>query len=267
MTDQNQTPNQPAPTNAPANQQQVPPGLPQPGTVPTPPTAHNAPAPALPGDGLHSPAKNAPAAQTAAQTAPGSIADFAGDLVNDPYAKVGLSYIESAISGTGADLRRDFGKAAEYGDVNLIDEAYLRDVLGDKADAVVQQAKALFEYSTHKAQQTLQEVYNAVGGEHVLQQAVPYFNQAATPEQRKAIALLLDSGDRATMKYAAQQVVDFARQGGMVQRAGQQPLGQAGAVQGISQEEYVKAIMERNLSAEKYEQLKQARLLGKQQGL
>lgn len=258
------TQNDQQPATTPTNQQQVPPGLPQPGTVPTPPTAHTAPTPAVPGDGLHSPAKTAPAAQTAT---PGSIADFAGDLVNDPYAKVGLSYIEAAIAGTEADLRRAFGKAAEYGDVNLIDEAYLRDVLGDKADAVVQQAKALFEYSTHKAQQTLQEVYSAVGGEHVLQQAVPYFNQAATPEQRKAIALLLDSGDPATMKYAAQQVVDFARQGGMVQRAGQQPLGQAGAVQGISQEEYVKAIMERNLSAEKYEQLKQARMLGKQQGL
>lgn len=256
----------------PTNQQQVPTGLPQPGQVPPtaptpapapiaiPPTGHTLPAPA--------PAPAATVPTPAPASAPtGQIADFAGDLVDDPYAKVGLTYIESAIAGTSVDLNRAFAKAAEYGDINLIDEAYLQEVLGDKAPHVVAQAKALFEYSAQKQTQALQEVYQSVGGEAQLKQAAAYFNKAASDEQRRTVAYLLDSGDPVLMKAGAQQIVQLASSAGVRVQAGAQPLGQAGALQGLSHADYIKAISERNLPADKYEQLRQQRLIGRQQGL
>lgn len=262
--------------DAPTNQQQVPAGLPQPGQVPAaaptpapapiaiPPTGHTVPAPAA------APAATVPtpAPASAPTTTPtGQITDFAGDLVDDPYAKVGLTYIEQAITGTSVDLNRAFAKAAEYGDVNLIDEAYLREALGDKAQHVVAQAKALFEYSAQKQTQALQEVYQSVGGEAQLKQAAAYFNKAANDEQRRTVAYLLDSGDPVLMKAGAQQIVQLASAAGVRVQAGAQPLGQAGALQGLSHADYIKAISERNLPADKYEQLRQQRLIGRQQGL
>lgn len=256
----------------PTNQQQVPAGLPQPGQVPAaaptpapapiaiPPTGHTLPAPAA------APAATVPT-PAPASTPTGQIADFAGDLVNDPYAKVGLTYIEQVIAGTSVDLNRAFAKAAEYGDANLIDEAYLREALGDKAPHVVAQAKALFEYSAQKQTQALQEVYQSVGGEAQLKQAAAYFNKAASDEQRRTVAYLLDSGDPVLMKAGAQQIVQLASSAGVRVQAGAQPLGQAGALQGLSHADYIKAISERNLPAEKYEQLRQQRLIGRQQGL
>lgn len=241
----------PAPAPAP-----VPPTVPP---LPVPPAEPSAPPVKLPG--VEAP-KPAPAANVSAQ-----IADLAGDLVNDPYAKVGLTYVESVIADKNVDLRRAFGKAAEYGDMGLVDEAYLKEVLGDQAGPVVQQVKAIFEYSAQKQAQTMKTIYDSVGGEAALTQAVAAFNQHASAEQRKVIAHLLDSGDVDTMKFAAQQIMQFGQQAGLVMQKNQQPLGQAGAQKGLSQDEYIKAIMERNLSPEKYESLRKARLLGKQQGL
>ena len=232
--------------------------------APVPPMNH-----AQPDPGKADPKPSEDSAENTQQQQPqfgATIQELAGDLANDPYAKPALTFIQAAC-GDSVDLARAFGKAAEYGDPQLIDEAYLQDVLGDKAGPVVEQAKALFEYAEHVATKTLNEVYAAVGGEDRLRQAAAYFNQAADPDTKREIMYLLDSGDKELMVSAAKRVVQFAERGGMVYKPGTQPLGQPGAVRGLTHAEYIEAISQRNLSPERYEELRRLRMLGKSQGI
>jgi hypothetical protein len=195
------------------------------------------------------------------------IQDLVGDLSDDVYAKPSITYIENVCKGSDVDLGRAFNKAVEYGDASLIDEAYLREKLGENADAVIQQASSLFEYSAHKAQEGLRAVYDAVGGEETLQQAAKFFNTSAPKDEKAEIQYLLDSGNKDLMVRAAKRIVQYAEQGGMTYAKGKQPLGNPSTVKGLTQAEYIDAITAKNLSQEQYAELRKQRELGRSQGL
>ena len=196
-----------------------------------------------------------------------SIQDLVGDLSEDTYAKPSITYIENVCKGSDVDLGRAFNKAVEHGDASLIDEAYLREKLGENADAVIQQATSLFEYSTHKAQEALSAVYEAAGGQEVLEQASKFFNASADPAEKAEIMYLLDSGNKDLMTRAAQRIVQFAQQGGMTYQRGKQPIGNPSTAKGLSKAEYIAEIQKPNISPERYEELRNLRKLGMSQGL
>jgi len=235
--------------------------------APQPPTQHLQEPPQEPAP--KEPEKPAPKAKQ--NTAP--VADIIGDLADDPYAKPSVTYIENMCSTSDVDLGRAFNKAVEYGDASLIDEAYLRDQLGENADAVIQQATSLFEYSAHKAKESLTNIYQTVGngdaksGEALLKQSAEYFNKAGDPAEKAEIEYLLDSGNKDLMARAAQRIVQFAQQGGMTYQPGQQPLGNPSSAKGLSRQEYVEKISAQNLSPEQYQELRKLREIGRKQGI
>lgn len=213
------------------------------------------------------PAEPAPTPPKAAAESSASIQDLVGDLSADVQVKPSIAYIETVCKGSEVDLARAFNKAVEYGDSGLIDEVYLREKLGENADAVIQQASYLFEYSAHKAQEAMRTVYDAAGGEEVLTQAAKYFNASADPAERAEIQYLLDSGNKDLMARAARRIVDFAQQSGMTYQKGGQPLGNPASAKGLSKQEYIEQISAPNLSPEQYDNLRKQRQLGRQQGL
>lgn len=269
MTDAPQNDPQGTPPAQPGNIQDLPPGIPtaQQRAAPSPMLSHvsqpeSKPTPAPAPAPAPEPAPVPPPANMSTSTA-----DLVGDLATDAYAKPAVAYIDSICTASKVDMQRAFAKAVEFGDARLIDIAYLTEKLGDKAQSVVDQATALFEYSAHKAETAIRAVYEAAGGEAVLKQAVQHFNQAASPEERAEIAYLLDSGNTALMKRAAQRIVQYSRQGGAVYSPQQQPTGKPSAARGLGRDEYIKAISNPRLSPAEYDKLREQRALGKAQGL
>ena len=95
------------------------------------------------------------------------------------------------------------------------------------------------------------------------------FQVGANAGQAIAIDKVVDARSQSLgdVKFAAKQIMDIASASGRVVVHNQQPVGTPGAMQGLSREAYIAAINERNLSPEKYEQLRAQRQLGIKQGL
>ncbi len=229
----------------------APPQNAEPGFVPQVPPA-GAPAPA--------PAAAAPAAGTApdlnaaiaalsaalASSAPapaaGTPAPAAGTSFNDggdPILKSMAAVVKTAAAGI--DLDRLLGKAVEYGDVNLIDVAYLNEKGGASASELLTIAQGMVQAVNAKAAAVEREVHGLAGSEANWNAAAAAFNQRAAPELRTVVAQMLDSKNDLQIKAAARLIVDFAKSTGSVPTAG--VLLQSGGAaplsgQALSKEEF-----------------------------
>lgn len=199
-----------------------------------------------------------------------SAMDVLGDLAQDPqFAPVAL-YLDEQLAAGSIDADRAFSKAIEYGDPNLIDEAYLKEALGDKAAGVLKMAQSLFVAAEAKANAVVQQVYTQFGGKANVDQAVKFMNEKAPPEMRAAMVALLDSGQQQNIAYAVKQIVDFAGKAGAVRQiGGPLPLGTPSAQRGLSAEAYRAELgkLPWNASDSQFQALADLRKLGKQQGL
>ncbi|QHJ82565.1 MAG: hypothetical protein [Bacteriophage sp.] len=206
-----------------------------------------------------------PGSEPVAQSA--TVSDMAGELAKDPNLAPAVNYLDAFCAEHKVDMARAFGNAAEEGDARFIDRAYLRDVLGDKADAVIKTAEGVLNYTNAYAEQTVNAVITLAGGQAQWDAAGNAFNQHAPADERKLISEMLDSGLREKVTYAAKRIMEYATQAGAISTHNAPAIGQPGTQQGLSKADYVKAISERNISPEKYEQLKTLRKLGLSQGL
>lgn len=247
------------------NQQQVPPGLPQPGTNPM--LSRVSQEPPKPEPPVPAPQPQAPEPPKPQPHTNALVQELAGSLANDPQAKLSIGYVEAICSKAEVDLQRAFGKAAEHSDVRFVDTEYLKEKLGADADAVLQQVTGLFEYSAAKYEQSMQTLYTAVGGQAVLEQAIQAFNEAASDDERAEIALMLDSGNTSLMTRAAQRIVDSARAAGKVYAPGNHINGQPSATRGLSKAEYQEKLRDPRLTEEQYVELRKQRELGRRQGI
>ena len=194
--------------------------------------------------------------------------DVVGMFSDDPQYKPIAQYLDLQLKGL--DVDRAFGKAIEYGNMDLVDKAYLTDKLGDKAEQVISLSSSLFQAASAKAEAEVQSVYAEHGGKEVVSQAVKFFNEKGDPGVRKVLGSLLSSGVKENIAYAMKQIVDFSKAAGGVINKGQTiPLGQPSGQRGLSADEYRVAIRELGPRArsEDYERLAAARKLGVQQGL
>lgn len=281
------------------NVQNVPPGLPQPGQVPSTPSVQPTPvdvqpvAPVVPGTpsaatptpGTQTPPHNpmlshlsAPPAITPpapAKPDPGAPAkptpaksdvEVFGDYA-DPAIAPAISYLEAVAADKKLDQERAFGKAVEHADARFIDEAYIKEVFGESAAQVIKTAKSVLEYAAAQQDAAVKSVYTLAGSEQNWQQASTVFNQHADADTKAALQGMLNSGDPAQLKYAAKQVIDFAVSRGALIQHHATPIGGNGAMKGLSAKEYIDAISKRNLTEAEYTTLKEQRKLGKQQGL
>lgn len=223
----------------------------------------------------------APVAQPAVQPAPvahvtapaaapapsGSVAELAGNLAADSQLAPAIGYMDAVLKDAGVDVERALGAAAEHLDATRLDVHYLRDKLGDKADQVIALATSTIGYVAAYQSESIKQVHATAGSEAGFKVAVQAFNAKADPTERAMMSELLNSGDRTKMVYAAQKIAAYGVQAGVVTVHNPAPLGQAGAMQGLSREDYVKAISARNLTDAQYAQFREQRKLGMQQGL
>lgn len=194
--------------------------------------------------------------------------DVVGMFSDDPQYKPIALYLDSQLKGL--DVDRAFGKAIEYGNMDLVDKAYLNEKLGDKASQIVELSTSLFQAASAKAQAEVESVYQQFGGKDVVAQSVKFFNAKGNPQAKQALGALLNSGVKENIAYAMEQIVNFSKSaGGVVQRGQSIPLGQPSSQRGLSADEYRAAIRELGPRgrSEDYDKLAAARKLGVQQGL
>ena len=236
-----------------------------------------APAEALPELGEQKPAEPVtlgPVPVPAADTPPvvdeapaGSVTELAGVFAEDVNLAPAVNYLDSFCKDKGIDVVRAFGKASDEGDARFIDEAYLREKLGDDADKIIKTGTGILDYIVQYQEQSISSAIAGVGGEGVWRQSVTVFNEKAGDMDKQVVADLLDSGIRAKIEHAAKLVAKFAAEAGGAVVHHQPGLGQPGNQKGMTKDEYIKAISERNISPERYEELKSLRKLGMSQGV
>lgn len=153
---------------------------------------------------LKQPSNAAPA--PAASPAPQPQATQGGDSIT--------SGLTSILAGSGLDVNRAIGKALEFGDASLIDEAYIKEAGGANAAYVAQVAKGLVEHAVREEQSLAHSVYTAAGGEANWRAALGAFESTAPGHLQTIVKALYDSKDRTNVEAATKTILDFARQAG-----------------------------------------------------
>lgn len=204
-----------------------------------------------------------------AQAAPPAY-DFA-DTSNDPV----LNSLQSVFAsvGAGIDIERALGKALTYGDPALIDLAYIKEKGGATADQLAIVAKAIVERVQTQTESATSAVYDTAGGKPQWDAAAATFDQNAPAHLKLVIGKLLDSGNRDAVKQAAQAVVDYVKQNGLVPTgAGLLTPNASGmnSAQALTKEDFQAALQKLDPNARNYDATRQdlfaRRSLGKQLG-
>ncbi len=260
-----------APANVPAS---APPPDAKPGFVPPAP----APAPATASADVAAltaaltaalAAQSAPASAAPAPVAgvvPGSIPSGDDPIIDGLTAALGTAV-------PGIDLERLLGKAIEYGDAKLIDNAYLLEKGGANAASLLKIAQGIVQSVQAKAEAVAKEAYSLAGSQENWDAATAAFNQKADPALRAVVVQMLDSKNTEQIKAAAKLVVEFAKGGGLIPQPGSliQNFGSAPATgQALSKDEFQAELRKLNPQdrgfAAAREQLYARRQLGKQLG-
>lgn len=177
--------------------------------------------------------------------------------------------VSSFIRSTGAndaDLQRAIKSAMEYGDPNLIDDAFLAERFKDRAGEARQIAEAVLEQTGIERNRLVESVYAQAGDKAKWDASLAVYKQHAAPGLQKAIQMMFDSGDATSIKEAAALVVDYAKSSGVLSVTGGRVTagtGEAGA-EGISALELQQAVGKLNQSSRTYRE-DYAKLIGLRQ--
>lgn len=190
------------------------------------------------------------------QAEPATLADMVGsELMQDPGCSLVARSLERLCTDK-VDHNRAFGNAIENDDARFIDEAYLREVLGDDAEEAIASAKYLLDYADTYAEKLQQSLYESVpGGEEAVQLAAKHFNSTATAEDKRLVATLLDSGNMEYMQHAIRLITDRAK--GVMPQHKAQTFGTPTALQPLSRAEFGKAVLDNpSMTPAEYEKLR-----------
>lgn len=196
-----------------------------------------------------------------------SVVELAGHLAQDSNLAPAVTYMDAVLKDNGVDVARALGKAADEMDARFIDEHYLKEKLGAKADQVIALAKSTIEYAAKYTEETVSQIYSTAGNEAQWRLAVEAFNKSADPVERQTLAELVNSGDREKALYAARKIAEYGVKAGVVIKQGAPALGAASGDKGLSSAEYLKIIQNPRITPEQYEAAKAARRLGREQGI
>lgn len=167
--------------------------------------------------------------------------------------------VSSFIRSTGAsdeDLQRATKNALEYGDVALIDEAFLKERFKDRWEEAKQVAEAVVEQTGVERQKLVDSVYATAGDKAKWDASLAVYKQHAQPGLQKAIQMMFDSGDATSIKEAASLVVDFAKNSGVIPAVGGRVTAGAGSADavGLSAKDFQAAMSKLNQSSRTYQQ-------------
>lgn len=181
--------------------------------------------------------------------------------------------LSGILTGSGVDVTKAIAKAVEYGDVSLIDKAYIASVGGANAAHLTQLAEQLVAHAGRESEAAEQSCYALAGGQANFHSAVGVWNQNAPAHLKAIVENMMDSGIRAQSDAGAKMIVEFAKgNGGLLQPAGLVAAGSArpGAEAALSKEQFQAEIRKLDKQAPGYEQrrgeLYGLRAMGKQLG-
>lgn len=198
----------------------------------------------------------APNAQTPAESAADPLKPAVTDEINtgNKALDVAVSSFIRSTGATDADLQRATKNALEYGDPALIDDAFLQERFKDRWEEAKQIAEAVIEQSGIERQKLVDAVYATAGDKSQWDASLAVYKQHAQPGLQKAIQMMFDSGDAASIKEAAALVVDFAKNSGVIPSAGGRVVAGAGAADaaGLSAKEMQSAMQKLNPSSRTY---------------
>ncbi len=180
------------------------------------------------------------------------------------------SFIRST-GATDADIERAVRNALDYGDAKLVDRQYLTERFGDNAADAIALAEAVVEQQGIEKQRTVQAVYDLAGDKDKWDAALAVYKQHAPAGLQKALGLLFNSGDAASIKEAACLVLEYAKGSGVMPVTGQRQVAGSGtASEGLSAQEFQAAMSKLNQNSrtyvQDYERLMNMRRIGKQLG-
>lgn len=166
------------------------------------------------------------------------------------------SGLTSILAGSGLDVNRAIGKALEFGDASLIDEAYIKEAGGANAAYVAQVAKGLVEHAVREETALTQSVYAQSGGEANWRAALGAFEASAPGHLQTIVKALYDSKDRSSIDAATKTILDYAKQAGAtITPAGIFAGGAAGgSVQALDKAGFQAELLKLDKNARGYEQ-------------
>lgn len=200
----------------------------------------------------------APNAQTPAVPEADPLKPAVTDEINTGNKALDVA-VSSFIRSTGAsdeDLQRATKNALEYGDPALIDDAFLKERFKDRWEEAKQIAEAVIEQSGIERQKIVDSVYATAGDKAQWDASLAVYKQHAQPGLQKAIQMMFDSGDAASIKEAASLVVDFAKNSGVIPSASGRVVAGSGSADaaGLSAKELQAAVGKLNQSSRTYHQ-------------
>jgi hypothetical protein len=181
------------------------------------------------------------------------------------------SFIRST-GATDADIERAVRNALDYGDAKLVDRQYLTERFGERAADAIALAEAVVEQQGIEKQRTVQAVYDLAGDKDKWDAALSVYKQHAPAGLQKALGLMFNSGDAASIKEAAGLVLEYAKGSGVMPVTGQRQVAGGGtaASEGLSAQEFQAAMSKLNQGSrtyvQDYERLMNMRRIGKQLG-
>lgn len=198
--------------------------------------------------------------------------DFDLNQVQDPSIRAMASILQTA--GKDLDLDRVLGKALTYGDIALIDMAYLQEKGGANAGQFAEIARGIVQAVTAKSEAITAEIHTLCGGEAQWGQATAVFNQNAPQELKVTVSQMLNSTNENFIKAGAKVVAEFGRTSGLVPQNGAALLNSAAAGmqgQGLSKAQFQEELRKLKPDTPGFEQSREAlfvrRSLGKRTGL
>lgn len=125
------------------------------------------------------------------------------------------------------DVQRAFGEAIASGDSSAIDVNYIREMLGDVADPIIQTMAGVADAYGNTSDTVYQEVFDSVGGQEQWQGIADFFNSNATELEKREARRLTTSKNPNEIREGAEYVKTFAQRMGAMPKT---PVGiQAGA--------------------------------------
>lgn len=121
----------------------------------------------------------------------------------------------------GLDRSRALGNALSRSDASLVDVAYIREVAGDQADALIAVAKSIVTHATASVAAVESAILTAAGGQASWDAAAAAFNKTAQPGMKSYVASEMGSGNRDRILAAAALVTEHAKSSGLVPDQGQ----------------------------------------------
>lgn len=188
---------------------------------------------------------------------------------SDPTIKVAVSYIDNIATKAKLDTKRAIGHSLDTNDPRFIDEAYIRETIKDPAEAasVISMLQSIVEHQGSAAKQTVQDVHTQAGGKANWELAVSNYNKIASPADKEALSAALNSGNKQLINFAVRQVLDAAKEAGVVVQHNQLPFGSNTVEKGITRQEMSQRLMKRGLTDAEHEEIRRLRAIGMKQGI